>query len=232
MVGYTAARRFRPRPCGVSNLTLWTRNATADELLIPKTDQPTPMRSFLQSHPALPTLCLALPAAGCAHPLMNFPLPLAERQLTFGAKNHLLGGNNYSFSAAGRFLCSGTRETLVPGIDRGRTIEKVEIATGCEILVYAPPFSTSELAARGPAPKPIATARLSGCSHGSRSHAGRRTGFTHHNALLPLYEHTGGCMELHPRAPSGATHWLAVLVSVAPRGTAKSDEIERTAEDA
>lgn len=97
----------------------------------------------------LPALGLALLAAGCVHPNMSVSLPLPERQLTFGAKNHLLDGNNDNFSADGRFLCCDTRETFGPGIDRGRTIEKVEIATGRETVLYAPPFSTSELAAPG-----------------------------------------------------------------------------------
>ncbi len=107
------------------------------------------MSSFFQSNAALPALGLALLAAGCAHTNMNVSLPLTERQLTFGAKNHLLDGNNDNFSADGRFLCYDTRETFGPGIDRGRTIEKVEIASGRETVLYAPPFSTSELAAPG-----------------------------------------------------------------------------------
>ena len=107
------------------------------------------MHPFFYSHTALPALGLALLAVGCAHPNMNVSLPLAERQLTFGAKNHELDGNNDNFSADGRFLCYDTRETFGPGIDRGRTIEKVEIASGRETVLYAPPFSTSELAAPG-----------------------------------------------------------------------------------
>lgn len=54
----------------------------------------------------LPALVgLSLLAAGCVHPSRNPSLPLAERQLTFGPKNHLLDGNNDNFSADGRFLC-------------------------------------------------------------------------------------------------------------------------------
>jgi hypothetical protein len=220
---------------------------------------------------------------------MNVSLPLAERQLTFGAKNHLLDGNNDNFSADGRFLCYDTRETFGPGIDRGRTIEKVDIATGRETVLYAPPFSTSDLAApglgaasfhpsenkvsfihgpplaelatRGPYAKTnrngaevradgsqqlqwldyrdVATDRdtLPGAHRGGthshqHSRAGRRIGFTYDDALLSQYERTVGYMELHPRAPGGATHWFAVLVPVVPRGSAKPGEIERAAEDA
>lgn len=95
------------------------------------------------------TSLLALLTFGCAHTNMNVPLPLAERQITFSARNHELDGNNDNFSADGRYLCYDTRETFGPGIDRGRTIEKVEIASGRETVIYAPPFSTGELAAPG-----------------------------------------------------------------------------------
>lgn len=107
------------------------------------------MKIKIKTETKLPALGLAVLAFGCAHPNMNLSLPLAERQLTFAAKNHELDSNNDNFSADGRFLCYDTRETFGPGIDRGRTIEKVEIASGRETVLYAPPFSTSELAAPG-----------------------------------------------------------------------------------
>jgi hypothetical protein len=108
-----------------------------------------PVRPILYTHAALPVL-LALLATACNHPPpMSVSLPLPEQQLTFGAKNHELDGNNDNFSADGRFLCYDTRETFGPGIERGRSIEKVEIATGRETVLYAPPFSTNELAAPG-----------------------------------------------------------------------------------
>ena len=110
---------------------------------------PTPMNLFSSCYTALPVLGLALLAAGCAHTNMNVPLPLVERQITFSAKNHELDSNNNNFSADGRFLCYDTRETFGPGIDRGRTIEKVEIASGRETVIYALPCSTGELAAPG-----------------------------------------------------------------------------------
>ena len=97
----------------------------------------------------LPALGLSLLTLGCVHTNMNVSLSLAEHQLTFGAKNYELDGNNDNFSADGRFLCYDTRETFGSGIDRGRTIEKVEIATGRETVLYAPPFSTNALAAPG-----------------------------------------------------------------------------------
>src|SRR4051812_13032384 len=69
---------------------------------------------------------------------IGFPV---ERQITFSAKNHELD-NNDNFSADGRFLCYDARETFGPGIDRCRSIEKVEIETGIETVLYSPPFST------------------------------------------------------------------------------------------
>ena len=71
-----------------------------------------------------------------------------ERQLTFSPKNHELD-NNDNFSADLEFLCYDTREMFGPGIDRSRSIEKVELATGKETVLYAPPFSTSDQAAPG-----------------------------------------------------------------------------------
>lgn len=254
-----------------------------------ETNLTAPMNSFFRRPISLTALGLGLLLAGCAHTNMNVPLPLSERQLTFTPHNHELDGNNDNFSADSRFLCYDTRETFGPGIDRGRTIEKVEIATGRETVIYAPPFSTSEQAApglgaasfhpwenkvsfiHGPPLELLATrgayaktnrggaeVRADGSQHsqwldyrdvavdratlpgahrgGTHSHqysrAGRRIGFTYDDALLPQYERTVGYMELHPRAPGGATHWFAVLVPVVPRGTASPGEIERAAEDA
>ena len=66
--------------------------------------------------------------------------PLAsalERQITFTAKNHSLD-NNDNFSPDGRFLCYDTREEVGPGIDNCQSIEKVEIATANETILYRP----------------------------------------------------------------------------------------------
>lgn len=254
-----------------------------------KNNLSAPLTPRLQGRPSLLALGLVLLGAGCTHRHMNVSLPLAERQLTFTAHNHELDSNNDNFSADGRFLCYDTRETFGPGIDRGRTIEKVELTSGRETVLYAPPFSTNELAApglgaasfhpmenkvsfihgppldqlaaRGPYAKTnrngaevradgsqqlqwldyrdVATDRetLPGAHRGGthshqHSRAGRRIGFTYDDALLPQYERTIGYMELSSRAPGGATHWFAVLVPVVQRGTAKSGEIERAAEDA
>lgn len=60
-----------------------------------------------------------------------------ERQLTFSPKGHHLD-NNDNFSPDGKFLVYDTRETVGPGIQHGQTIEKVNIATGAETLLYKP----------------------------------------------------------------------------------------------
>lgn len=61
----------------------------------------------------------------------------AERQVTDSPKNHNLD-NNDNFSPDGRFLCYDTRETVGSGIGNSQSIEKVEIATGIETVLYAP----------------------------------------------------------------------------------------------
>lgn len=61
----------------------------------------------------------------------------AERQITISPKNHNLD-NNDNFSSDGRFLCYDTRETVGSGIGNGQTIEKVELATGVETILYQP----------------------------------------------------------------------------------------------
>jgi len=65
-----------------------------------------------------------------------------ERQITFSPKNHCLD-NNDNFSMDSRFLCYDTREMLGPGIDNCQTVEKVEIATGIETVLYRPDKSVT-----------------------------------------------------------------------------------------
>jgi len=60
-----------------------------------------------------------------------------ERQVTFSAKNHNLD-NNDNFSPDQRYLCYDTREMIGPGLDNCQSIEKVEIATGIETVLYQP----------------------------------------------------------------------------------------------
>lgn len=60
---------------------------------------------------------------------------------------------------------------------------------------------------------------------------GKRIGFTYDDFLLTQYGRTIGYMEPHPKAPEGATHYLALLVPVVPEGTSKPGEIEYAASD-
>jgi len=83
---------------------------------------------------------------------VSAPRPCAwagERQLTHSAKNHMLD-NNDNFSPDGKFLCYDTREMWGPDIGNSRSVEKVEIATGKETVLYEPKqFVTGEQAAPG-----------------------------------------------------------------------------------
>jgi hypothetical protein len=65
-----------------------------------------------------------------------------ERQVTSSPKNHCMD-NNDNFSSDGRFLCYDTRETVGPGIENSQSIEKVEIATGVETVLYHPAKSVT-----------------------------------------------------------------------------------------
>jgi len=68
--------------------------------------------------------------------MLHAQSPFAEeRQITFSPKNHCLD-NNDNFSQDGRFLCYDTRGSVEPAIGNCRTIEKVEIATGKETILY------------------------------------------------------------------------------------------------
>lgn len=212
-----------------------------------------------------------------------------ERQITSTPKHHNLD-NNDNFSADGRFLCYDTRGFLGPGIENGQTIEMVEVATGAETLLYAPPASVTgeqaapgvgavsfspvanqvafihgplldQLAQRGYYAKTnrngaevaadgsgrltwldyrdvetgrdtLAGAHRGGTHRHEYSRDGKRIGFTYDDALLTQYGRTIGYMEPHPRAPGGATHFFALLVSVVPAGTAKPGEIEVASGDA
>ncbi len=76
-------------------------------------------------------------------------IPMEEKQITFSAKNHVLD-NNDNFSHDGRFLCYDTRGTVYnEDIGNSKTIEKVEIATGEETVLWNPPSITGERAAPG-----------------------------------------------------------------------------------
>ena len=60
-----------------------------------------------------------------------------ERQLTFSPKSHDLD-STHNFSGDDRFLCYDTRGIVGPGIEHCQSIEKVDVATGEETVLYRP----------------------------------------------------------------------------------------------
>lgn len=74
---------------------------------------------------------------------------MIEKQITFSARTHALD-NNDNFSPDGRFLCYDTRGTSFnENLANSESIEKVEIATGKETVLWDPPSVTGEKAAPG-----------------------------------------------------------------------------------
>ncbi len=89
----------------------------------------------------------------CHHDNDNLPktvtIPMKEKQLTFSTRNHALD-NNDNFSPDGNFLCYDTRGTVFnEDLANCRSIEKVEIATGKETVLWDPPAVNGEKAAPG-----------------------------------------------------------------------------------
>lgn len=76
-------------------------------------------------------------------------IPMNEKQVTHSPKTHALD-NNDNFSPDDRFLCYDTRRTVFNrDLANSKSIEKVEIATGSETVLWEPPFVTGENAAPG-----------------------------------------------------------------------------------
>ncbi|MBK8946255.1 MAG: DUF3748 domain-containing protein [Ignavibacteriae bacterium] len=76
-------------------------------------------------------------------------LPMVEKQLTNSSKNHALD-NNDNFSPDGNYLCYDTRATIYnENLANCKSIEKVEIATGVETILWQPENITGENAAPG-----------------------------------------------------------------------------------
>ncbi|MEN8247678.1 MAG: DUF3748 domain-containing protein [Bacteroidota bacterium] len=72
-----------------------------------------------------------------------------EMQITFSPKNHSLD-NNDNFSPEGKFLVYDTRGTVYNNdLANCKSIEKVEIATGIETVIWEPESITGEQAAPG-----------------------------------------------------------------------------------
>lgn len=76
-------------------------------------------------------------------------LPMKEKQISFTGKNHFLD-NNDNFSPDNNFLCYDTRGTVYnDNIGNSKTIEKIEISTGIETVLYNPESVAGEQAAPG-----------------------------------------------------------------------------------
>jgi hypothetical protein len=76
-------------------------------------------------------------------------LPMKERQISYSDKNRALD-NNDNFSPDNRFLCYDTRGTVYnENLANCKSIEKIEIATGIETILWQPESVTGEQAAPG-----------------------------------------------------------------------------------
>ncbi len=80
---------------------------------------------------------------------MEITKTLNEKQITFSPKTHALD-NNDNFSPDDKFLCYDTRGTVFnEDLANSKSIEKVEIATGKETVLWSPPYVTGKNAAPG-----------------------------------------------------------------------------------
>ena len=90
--------------------------------------------------------------AGCGETGQPYEIKrifMIEKQLTFSTRTHALD-NNDNFSPDGNFLCYDTRGTVYnENLANSKSIEKVEIASGEETVLWDPPSITGEEAAPG-----------------------------------------------------------------------------------
>ncbi len=216
------------------------------------------------------------------------PLIMKETQLSFSPKNHALD-NNDNFSPDDQFLCYDTRGTVYNfDLANCKSIEKIEIATGNETVLWAPESVTGEQAAPGVAAvschpsedkvifihgpllsevdkrgyygirnrtgvevsadgkgkitkvdmRDVATDRLiiAGAQRGGThrheyTRNGKKVGFTYDDFLQQDYDRTIGYMVPSEMAPTGYTHYFALLVKPVKMGSAKPGEIEKAYAD-
>ena len=97
-------------------------------------------------------LALLALMAGCGERTPENKIPamiMTEKQITFSPKTHALD-NNDNFSPDGLFLCYDTRGTVFnENLANSKSIEKVEISSGVETVLWEPPSVTGEEAAPG-----------------------------------------------------------------------------------
>lgn len=212
---------------------------------------------------------------------------MIEKQITFNAKTHALD-NNDNFSPDGDFLCYDTRGMVFnDNLANCKSIEKVEIATGKETVLWEPESVTGENGAPGVAavsyhPKenkvifihgpnlnevdkrgpydirnrtgvvvdsdgkgeltkidfrditnsPTTDGAQRGGTHRHEyTRDGKKIGFTYDDFLQQEYDRTIGYLEENKKSPEGYTHYFAVLLKPAKKGTAKPGEIEKAYSD-
>lgn len=209
---------------------------------------------------------------------------MKEKQVSLSQKNHSLD-NNDNFSPDDKFLCYDTRGTIFnQDIANSKSIEKIEITTGNETVLYEPESITGEQGAPGVGAvswhpyenkvifihgplldevktrgyygirnrtgvevstdgkdtitkvdmRDVATSRPTtpGAQRGGThrheySRNGNRIGFTYDDFLVQNIDRTIGYMEPNSEAPTGYTHYFAVLLKPAEKGKAKPGEIEK-----
>jgi len=99
------------------------------------------------------TVCFIFIVPGCktdeSSTQKNSVIVMKEKQISFTNKNHALD-NNDNFSPDGKFLCYDTRGTIYnENLANCKSIEKIEIATGEETVLWEPESVTGEEAAPG-----------------------------------------------------------------------------------
>ena len=108
--------------------------------------------NFRKLTPILFTLIIGVLLVGCEKPNMKKTIevvPMTENQLTFSPKTHSLD-NNDNFSPDGKYLCYDTRATVYnENLANCKSIEKVNIETGEETILWKPESITGENAAPG-----------------------------------------------------------------------------------
>ncbi len=157
---------------------------------------------------------------------------MEEKQITFSPRTHALD-NNDNFSLNGRFLCYDTRGTIYnENLANSKSIEKVEISTGTETVLWEPPSITGEDAAPGVDGEGRKTsfkvdmrdisnkettpgAHRGGTHRHEYSRNGWRIGFTYDDFLVQDYDRTIGFMQPHALAPEGYTHYFSVILKPA-----------------
>lgn len=86
---------------------------------------------------------------GCKQEKESPSESMQEKQITFNPKTHALD-NNDNFSPDGKFLCYDTRYMVFnTNLSNSKSIEKVEIATGKETVLWEPESVSGENAAPG-----------------------------------------------------------------------------------